>query len=83
MPAGTTKVDELNQLFVEHGPVAPLTVWVYTFEAAATEGEYASGATATTLASAPMASVAPTIAVKTRRLHLSVPSRVTRIVCPR
>jgi hypothetical protein len=28
IPAGTTKFAPLNQLLVEHGPVAPLMVWV-------------------------------------------------------
>ena len=65
MPAGTTRVELLNQL-PEHGPVAPLIVSVYTFDAAAMEGEYTSGATATMPTSAPMANDAARPAVKTR-----------------
>jgi hypothetical protein len=38
-PVGTTKFEALYQALVEHGPVAPLTVSVYTFEAAAIEGK--------------------------------------------
>jgi hypothetical protein len=38
MPAGTSSVVLLNQP-PEHCPVVPLTVSVYTFEAAATDGE--------------------------------------------
>ncbi len=65
MPAGTTRLELLNQL-PEHGPVAPLIVSVYTFDAAAIDGEYTSGATATTAATAPMAKEAASPAVKTR-----------------
>ncbi len=38
MPAGTSSVALLNQP-LEHSPVVPLIVWVYTFEAAAIVGE--------------------------------------------
>jgi hypothetical protein len=78
MPAGTVRLTSLYQPF-EHCPVVPLNVFVYTFKAPATEGEYTSGATATTLASTPTDTAVAVDAAIRRRIHR--PERFARDGC--
>jgi hypothetical protein len=78
IPVGTSRLALLYQP-LEHSPVAPPTVSVYTFEAAAIVGEYTSGARATIVPRAPIVTTAPRPAVTIRRTHAFVaPAPVRR-----